>query len=165
MATIRPLAEDDNNSNGDWKKNSGSKMIGVFGTNEGRPNDPDGFFLPPPKPRLHEIFIKNAGNALGIPVIPSRLSILTKPINKDRGACFFCAQCGRSCKVYGDFSSSSVLIKPAIATGNVDLVTNAMAREVLTNKEGLATGISYVNKEDMQEYQVSGKTVILAGRF
>lgn len=138
------------------------KLIGVFGTNEGLANDPDGIFLPPPKPRLHEIFIKNAAVGMGVPVIPSRLSILTKPINKDRGACFYCAQCGRACKVYADFSSSSVLIKPAMATGNVDLVTNAMAREVLTNKEGLATGISYVNKEDMQEYQVMAKVVILA---
>ena len=49
-----------------------------------------------------------------------------------------------------------------MATGNVDLVTNAMAREVLTNREGLATGISYVSKDDLQEYQVFGKTVILA---
>lgn len=138
------------------------KMIGVFGTNEGLPNDPDGFFLPPPKPRLHELFIKDAATSLNIPVIPSRLSILTKPINKERGACFFCAQCGRSCKVYGDFSSSSVLIKPAVATGNVDLITNAMAREVMTNAAGLATGVSYVLKDDMQEYQVQGKVVILA---
>ncbi len=138
------------------------KLIGVFGTNEGLVNDPDGIFLPPPKPRLHELFIKQAGKDLGVPVIPSRLSILTKPINKERGACFFCAQCGRSCKVYADFSSSSVLIKPAVATGNVDLVTNAMAREVLTNANGLATGVSYVNKTDMQEYQVEGKVVILA---
>jgi choline dehydrogenase-like flavoprotein len=30
------------------------KLIGVFGTNEGLENDPDGIFLPPPKPRLHE---------------------------------------------------------------------------------------------------------------
>jgi aspartate oxidase len=44
----------------------------------------------------------------------------------------------------------------------VDLVTNAMAREVLTNNEGLATGVSYVSKDDMQEYQVTGRTVILA---
>jgi len=27
------------------------KMIGIFGTNEGLENDPDGYFLPPPKPR------------------------------------------------------------------------------------------------------------------
>ena len=140
------------------------KLIGVFGSNEGLENDPDGIFLPPPKPRLHELFIKKAATGIGIPVIPSRLSILTKPLenNKERGQCFFCAQCNRSCKVYGDFSSSSVLVKPALETGNVDLITNAMVREVLTNKEGLATGVSFIKKDEMQEYQVTGKTIILA---
>jgi choline dehydrogenase-like flavoprotein len=34
------------------------KMIGIFGTNEGLENDPDGFFLPPPRPRLHELFMR-----------------------------------------------------------------------------------------------------------
>ena len=137
-------------------------LLGVFGTNEGLPNDPDGIFLQPPKPRLHEMFVKNAAGSMGIPVIPSRLSILTKKINSSRGECFYCGQCNRACKVYGDFSSSSVLIKPAIATGNVDLVTNAMAREVMVDGNGLATGISYVDKTNMQEYQVKGKVVILA---
>jgi choline dehydrogenase-like flavoprotein len=140
------------------------QLIGVFGTNENFPNAPDGIFLPPPKPRLHEMLIKKAATGINIPVIPSRLSILTKKLdnNNDRGACFFCSQCGRSCKIYGDFSSSSVLIKPAMATGNCDVVPNAMAREVLTDRDGLATGISYVNKDDLQEYQVMGRTVILA---
>ena len=138
------------------------KTLGIFGTNEGLPNDPDGFFMPPPKPRLHEMFIKKAAKGVGVPVIPSRLSILTKPVNNERGSCFYCAQCGRSCKVYADFSSSSCLVKPAIATGNVDLVVGAMVREVLTNKEGLATGVSYVSKSDLQEYQVSGRAVIVA---
>lgn len=138
------------------------QLIGVFGSKENLPNDPDSIFLPPPKPRLHELFIKDAGTALNIPVIPSRLSILTKPINKERGSCFFCSQCNRGCTVYGDFSSSSVLVKPAVNTGNVDVIANAMAREVLTDSNGKATGISYVNKDDMQEYEVSAKTVILA---
>lgn len=138
------------------------QLLGVFGTNEGLYNDPDGHFLPPPKPRLHELFLKNAAGRAGVPVIPSRLSILTKQINKSRGACFYCGQCSRACKIYGDFSSSSVLIKPALDTGNVDLITMAMAREVLVNEEGLATGISYVNKTDNQEYQVNGRVVILA---
>ncbi|HEY4206776.1 MAG TPA: GMC family oxidoreductase [Puia sp.] len=138
------------------------QLLGVYGTNEGLENDPDGFFLPPPKPRLHELMIKKAATGIGIPVIPSRMSILTKQINKERGQCFYCAQCGRSCKVYADFSSSSVLVIPALKTGNLDLVTDAMAREVLTNKEGLATGVSYINKADMQEYQVTGRTVIVA---
>jgi choline dehydrogenase-like flavoprotein len=138
------------------------KLVGVFGTNEGLENDPDGFFLPPPRPRLHELMIKKAGMKSGVPVIPSRLSILTQKINEERGACFYCSQCNRGCQVHADFSSSSVLVKPAIATGNVDVVPMAMAREVLTNDQGLATGISYVSKDDMMEYQVMGRTVILA---
>jgi choline dehydrogenase-like flavoprotein len=138
------------------------KMVGIFGTNEGLENDPDGIFLPPPKPRLHEMFIKRAASQAGVNVIPSRLSILTKKINDSRGGCFFCGQCNRGCSVYADFSSSSVLVKPAVGSGKVDLYTYAMAREVLTNKDGLATGVSYVNKKDMQEYQVNGRTVVLA---
>jgi choline dehydrogenase-like flavoprotein len=140
------------------------QLIGIFGSKENLPNDPDSIFLPPPKPRLHELFIKDAAVASGVPVIPSRLSILTKalPNNKDRGACFYCAQCNRGCQVYGDFSSSSVLINPALQTGHVDVVANAMAREVLTNDEGIATGVSYVDKSDMQEYTVNARVVILA---
>ncbi len=138
------------------------KMIGVFGTKEGIYNEPDGYFLPPPKPRLHELMIKKAAGKIGIPVIPSRLSILTRPVNKDRGSCFFCAQCSRGCTVHADFSSSTCLVKPARKTGNADVYVNAMAREVLTDKEGRATGVSYVDKTDMQEYQVNAKIVVLA---
>src|SRR5688572_15729855 len=140
------------------------RLIGVFGSAENMPNEPDGIFLPPPKPRLHELFIKEAATKIGIPVIPSRLSILTKSLenNKDRGSCFYCSQCNRGCQVYADFSSSSVLVNPALATGNVDVVANAMAREVLTDNEGRATGVSYVSKEDMHEYTVNARIVVLA---
>lgn len=138
------------------------QLVGVFGSKENLPNDPDSIFLPPPKPRLHELFIQQAGTSLNIPVIPSRLSILTKPINKDRGSCFYCRQCNRGCTVHADFSSSSVLVNPAVKTGNVDIIPNAMAREVLTDKDGKATGVSFVNKDDMQEYSVSAKIVMLA---
>jgi choline dehydrogenase-like flavoprotein len=140
------------------------QLIGVFGSKENLPNDPDSIFLPPPKPRLHELIIKEAGTKMGIPVIPSRLSMLTRPLpnNKDRGACFFCGQCNRGCQVYADFSSSSVLIKPALATGNVDVIPNSMVREVITNDEGIATGVSFIHKEEMQEYTVNAKVVVLA---
>lgn len=140
------------------------QLIGIFGSKENLPNDPDSIFLPPPKPRLHELFMKEAATSIGIPVIPSRLSILTKalPNNKDRGSCFFCSQCSRGCKVYGDFSSSSVLVNPALKTGNVEVIANAMAREVLTDESGKATGVSYVDKNDLQEYVVNAKTVVLA---
>ncbi len=138
------------------------KMIGVFGTNEGLPNDPDGFFLPPPKPRLHELYYIKGARKTGIPVIPSRLSILTKRINADRGVCFYCGQCNRSCNAYADFSAGSCLIFPAQKNGGqIDLYTNCMVKNVTTNKEGLATGVSYINKEDRREYELSGKVVVL----
>jgi choline dehydrogenase-like flavoprotein len=138
------------------------KMIGVFGTKEGMPNEPDGFFLPPPKPRLHELMIKKAGTKLGIPVIPARMSMLTRSVNKDRSPCFYCSQCGRGCAVYADFSSSSVLVNPAVKSGHVDLYDNAMAREVLTNSEGKATGVAYVDKTDLEEYRVMARVIVLA---
>ncbi|WP_134089228.1 GMC oxidoreductase [Olivibacter sp. XZL3] len=139
------------------------RLIGIYGTVEGLPNEPDGIFLKPPKPRLNELFIKRGAKKAGVTVIPGRGSVLTEalPGMKGRGTCFYCGQCGRSCKVYGDFSSSSCLVIPAIKTNNLKVIDNAMVREVLTNEEGLATGVSYVNTVDLKEYSVRGKLVIL----
>lgn len=137
------------------------KLIGVFGTNEGIEDDPDGFFLPPPKPRLHELYIKNGAERANIPVIPSRLSILTRPVNNRRGACFYCNQCNRGCNVYGDFSAGSCLVQPAMERGKVELYTMAMVREVTTNSEGLADGVIYIDKQDMQEKHIPARSVML----
>ena len=137
------------------------KMVGVYGSNEGRPNDPDGFFLPPPKPRLHELYYIKAARKLGVDVIPSRMSMLTKRLNNDRGVCFYCRQCGRSCSVYADFSSSSVFCIPALKGGQVDLFVNSMVKNITLDKNGKATGISYINKEDRKEYQLKGRAILL----
>ncbi len=139
------------------------KLIGLFGTKEGIYNEPDGHFLPPPKPRLHELMIKKAAGNIQIPVIPSRMAMLTKPINDSRGACYYCAQCSRGCQAYADFSSSSVLCIPAVKTGNVKLINHAMVREVHTDTNtGLANGVSYVNKLDLKDYKIHAKMVVLA---
>lgn len=139
------------------------KLIGLFGSKENLPNEPDGFFLPPPKPRLHELFYIKGARKSNIPVIPSRMSMLTKKINPERGVCFYCGQCNRSCSAYADFSAGSCLIFPAQKNGGqIDLYNNAMVREVLTNSEGKATGVSYVNKSDRKEYTLRAKVVVLA---
>ena len=139
------------------------KLIGLFGSKENLPNEPDGFFLPPPKPRLHELFYIKGARKSNIPVIPSRMSMLTKKINPERGVCFYCGQCNRSCSAYADFSAGSCLIFPAQKNGGqIDLYNNAMVREVLTNSEGKATGISYIDKVDRKEYTLRAKVVVLA---
>ncbi|MDH5399552.1 MAG: GMC family oxidoreductase [Cyclobacteriaceae bacterium] len=137
------------------------KMIGIFGSVEGIKNEPDGIYLPPPKPRGYELLIKDGCENLNIPIIPNRLSILTQPLN-GRAACHYCSQCNRGCSTHSNFSSPSVLIPPAKATGKLTIVTGAMAREIITNNEGVATGVSYVSKEDGQEYVVRAKVVVVA---
>src|SRR5438105_11735077 len=80
------------------------ELIGVFGSQEGLENTPDGKFQPAPAPRAHEKVIKKVCDKLKIPCIPSRLAILTKPLN-GRPACHYCAECGRSCAVNANFAS------------------------------------------------------------
>ena len=139
------------------------KLIGVFGSKENIANEPDGFFLPPPKPRLHELYYIKAARKSNVKVIPARLSILTKRINNDRGVCFYCQQCSRSCSIYADFSSGSCLIFPAQKSGGqVDLYVNSMVKEVTVDNNGKATGVNFINKDDRREYSIKGRVVVLA---
>jgi choline dehydrogenase-like flavoprotein len=117
------------------------ELIGIFGTNEGLPNEPDGIFMPPPKPRCYELLVKKAADALRITCVPSRMSVLTRPHN-DRIACHYCGQCNRGCSTHSNFSSPSVLLPPALATKRLTIRTDAMAREVTVGADALATGVS-----------------------
>ena len=137
------------------------RLIGLFGSNEGLRNHPDGVFLPPPAPRCYELLVKQAADRMNVTCIPSRLSILTRPHN-GRAGCHFCGQCGRGCGVNANFSSPGVLIKPALDSGRLTLLTNAMAREVTVGRDGLATGVSYVDKRDGADRHVAARVVVLA---
>ena len=136
-------------------------LIGVFGSHEGLRNHPDGNFQPAPRPRCYELLVKKTSDKLGITCIPSRLSITTKAIN-GRQACHYCGQCNRGCSVKANFSSPDVLIGPALKTGRLTLITNAMAREVTVGKDGLATGVTYVDKRTGLDKHVKARVVVLA---
>ena len=136
-------------------------LIGIFGSNEGLRNHPDGRFHPPPKPRCYELLVKKASDKLGITCIPSRLSIITKPL-PGRQACHYCGQCNRGCRVKANFSSPDVLIAPAVETGRCTVITNAMVREVTTGPDGLATGVTYVDKATGEDVHVRARIVVLA---
>ncbi|MGH9377396.1 MAG: GMC family oxidoreductase [Terriglobia bacterium] len=137
------------------------ELIGVCGTAEGLENTPDGKFLPSPRPRCSDLMIQKACWKLGIPCVPARVAVITKSIH-GRAACHYCGQCGRSCATSSNFSSPTVLVPPAMATRNLKVVCNAMGREVLVGKDGLATGVSYIDKKTRQEFVVRGKIVVLA---
>ncbi len=135
--------------------------IGVFGSKENIPSAPDGIFLPPPPMRCTETILKKTCDKLNILFIPSRMAILTKPLN-GRPACHYCAQCGRGCISASNFSSSQVMIPPAQKTGRFTLITNAMAREIMTGKDGKCESVSYVDKTTRTEKRVNAKAFILA---
>jgi choline dehydrogenase-like flavoprotein len=137
------------------------RLVGIFGSNEGLPNHPDGIFLPPPRPRCWELLIKRAADRRRITCIPSRLSILTRP-HDGRAACHYCGQCNRGCAVNANFSSTNVLVLPATETGRLTIIPNAMAREVTLDRRGLADGVVYVDKATRAERRVDARVVVLA---
>ena len=163
-------------------------LIGVYGSNEGLENTPDSppdVLLPPPKGRAAELLAQKHGKSLGIPVVPIHRAVLTKhqdyrtipaklhPDNvraqkivatamAERSACFWATPCGRGCQVGANYQSTTVHLPPALATGNLDIVPNAHAREVTLDKDGKATGVVFIDKTTGKEARVNGKVVILA---
>ncbi len=117
--------------------------------------------MPPPRPRAHELLVMEASKRLNIPCVPGRLSIITRPLN-GRQACHYCGQCNRGCAVHANFSSTNVLLAPALATRKLTLMTNAMVREVTLDERGRATGVSYIDKTDGRDKHVSARVVVLA---
>ena len=164
------------------------RLIGVYGSNERLENTPDsssGVLQPPPAPRAHELFTQRACADLGVPVIPAHLAILSEVQDHDtlpglihpnnplaqrvlresmrsRSACFWATSCGRGCSIKANFQSTTVLIPPALATGNVDIITDAMVREVTVDAQGRATGVHYIDKRTRLDERVSARVVILA---
>jgi len=164
------------------------RLIGVYGSNEGLENTPSsspGVLQPAPAPRAHELYTQQACADLGIPVIPAHLAILSEVQNhetlpgiihpdnplaqrvlaesmRSRAACFWATPCGRGCSIKANFQSTTVVIPPAVATGNVDVVTGAMVREVTVDAQGKATGVHYIDKQTRLDEHVSARVVILA---
>jgi choline dehydrogenase-like flavoprotein len=136
-------------------------FIGITGTKEGLRTAPDGRFLPPIAPRVHETLIQKACQKLNIPCIPSRMAMLTRPVH-GRAACHYCGQCGRGCQTASAFSSSQAMIFPAMKTGRLKVITGAMARELITDASGKVTAVSYVDKATRTDKQVRCRSVVVA---
>ena len=163
-------------------------MVGIYGSNEGMENTPDspaGILQTPPKPRAGEILAKKHCRGLNIPVIPIHRAVLSEQLNGPeraaklfpnnplarklvgddmtaRLACFWATDCGRGCSIRANFQSTTVLLPPALASGNLDIITDAMVREVLVDASGKATGVHYVDKFTRVDSIARAKVVILS---
>jgi choline dehydrogenase-like flavoprotein len=163
-------------------------LIGVYGGDDDLENTPrssPGVLMPAPAPRATELLTKKACDPMGIPVIPAHLAIMSKrqdhltlpkkihPDNRlaqrvlaqsmlQRQACFWATPCGNGCSIRANFQSTTVLLPPALATGNCDIVSDAMVREVMVDAAGRATGVRYINKLTRTDHEVRARVVVLA---
>lgn len=163
------------------------QLIGVYGENDGianAPNSSPGVLLPPPKPRLGELMAKKSGKKSGVPIVAAHRAVLSQPLDwknlpkqlfpnnpkaqeilgKDmmtRAACFWSTHCLRGCSIRANFQSTTVLLPAALATGNLDIITDAMVREV-TMENGKASGVHYIDRKTRRDAIVKARVVILA---
>ena len=164
------------------------RLIGVYGTSEGlenTPGSPQGCLLPPPAPVVSDHLVRQRAGRLGIPVIPGHRAVLTQQLDfrrspallhpgnlkaqkiiaahmQQRAACFWATDCGRGCSIRANYQSTTVHLPPALATGNLDIVTDAMVSEVLMGRNGLAKGVKYIDRLSGRERAVHARVIVLA---
>jgi choline dehydrogenase-like flavoprotein len=141
------------------------RLIGVYGAAEGILNSPDsphGVLLQPPPPRAcEELFRIACENELGIPVVPAHLAILTRPLG-DRQQCLYATPCGRGCSVGANFQSPSVLLRPAMATGRLKILTDSMAFHIELGPTGTADSVLFVDRLTGAVHRIRTRAVVVA---
>ena len=138
------------------------QMIGVCGHADHLENNPDSHFLKPVPLTCPEAVFRAAVERQlpGRHVIYGRSAVATEPIN-GRAPCHYCGHCGRVCNVAAAFSSTGVLLPIAGKTGNLTLRANAVAWKVLTDKEGKARSVLFIDRLTRQPEEAFGKVIVL----
>jgi choline dehydrogenase-like flavoprotein len=137
------------------------QMIGVCGQDDGLAILPAGkSYMPPPPLRCSEEILKRRAAPLGIPVIPVRKALLTRPYD-NRPPCHYCGHCMDGCDVSAIFSTPGSMLPKARKTGNLTLRQNALAREILVDTNGLARGVSIVDRETRREEEIRARVVVV----
>jgi choline dehydrogenase-like flavoprotein len=132
------------------------KMIGVTGSRENLDIVPDGEFLPPLKLRCSEEILKRACAKMGVPLIPTRKALLTRPYD-DRPPCHYCGHCMRGCDVGAIFSVPTAILPKAEKTGNFTLIQNKLAREILMDRAGSARAVAVVDTVTRKEEEIQAR--------
>ncbi|HEV3278877.1 MAG TPA: GMC family oxidoreductase [Terriglobia bacterium] len=138
------------------------QMVGVAGNADHLENNPDSHFLKPVPLTCPEVIFHNAVERQfpDRPVIHGRTATATEPIN-GRAPCHYCGHCGRVCNVGASFSSTAVLLPIAQKTGNLTVRPNAVAWQVLSDAEGRARSVLFVDRESRQTEEAFGKVIVL----
>lgn len=138
------------------------QFIGVCGGDDDQDSLPGSrYHLPPPAPRCGEQLLRKAAQSIGISLVAGRRAVLTTEHN-GRAPCHYCGACGKGCDISAFFNSSDYLLEPALQTGKLRIIDNAVAARVLSGSEGRASGVQYFDRETKAERQVRAHVVIVA---
>jgi choline dehydrogenase-like flavoprotein len=137
------------------------RMIGVASTVQGRPSNPDGEYLPPMKFRCIDWILSSGAKQVGIPYLPDRIAQLTKN-HAGHPACHFCGNCTEGCDTGSFFSTPWFFLPAAEKSGNLEIRTNALAKNILVDADGRASGVAYIDRLTKQEVEVYGRVVVVA---
>jgi choline dehydrogenase-like flavoprotein len=137
--------------------------IGVSGDYSGTPfHGPRRRDLPmPPLPPNREFdILEPAAKRLGLH--PFHLPMLRNSVPYNgRGPCMRCRWCcGFACEVDAKNGSQNTVIPVALNTGNCELRTGCMAKEVLTDDRGHATGVAYFDERGRLQQQPADIVIV-----
>ena len=137
------------------------KTIGVCGNDDGIETLPAGRnYLPPLPLRCSEQILRRDIAGMGARVISVRKALLTRDYD-NRPACHYCGHCMDGCDVSAIYSTPGSMLPKARRTGNLTLRKNALAREILVDKAGLARGVSIVDRNTGKEEEIRARIVIV----
>ncbi|MDP8981635.1 MAG: GMC family oxidoreductase [Acidobacteriota bacterium] len=137
------------------------QLIGVNGGPDDTPWLPGSrYHLPPPQPRCGEMLLKRAAAKTGIQLVAGRRAVVTREHN-GHAPCHYCGACGRGCDISAFFNSSDYLVEPALRTGKLRVIDNAVVARVLVDDKGLANGVQYFDRRTREEHKVYAKRVVM----
>ena len=138
------------------------KFIGFSGQQEGLDQLPDSVFLPPmAMTRGEKLLSQRVRDKMGRVVTIGRVAILTKDHN-GRAACHYCGPCEQGCITHSYYASPFTTLAAAANTGNLTLVTDAVASHVTTDRStGRASGVAYIDRVTRAPREIRAKVVVL----
>jgi choline dehydrogenase-like flavoprotein len=137
--------------------------IGVSGDYSGTPfHGPRrrGLPMPPLPPNREFGILEPAAKRLGLH--PFHLPMLRNSVPyNSRGPCMRCRWCcGFACEVDAKNGSQNTVIPVALNTGNCELRTECMAKEILTDDHGRASGVAYFDERGHLQEQLADIVIL-----
>ena len=116
--------------------------------------------MPPLPPGLEFQILEPAAKRLGLHPYHIPMARNSVPYN-GRGPCMRCRWCvGFACEVDAKNGSQNTVIPVALNTGNCELRTECMVKEILTDDRGRARGVSYFDERGRLQEQLSDLVVV-----